>query len=433
MQLSATNISKKITAAILAVLITLTCLAASIIKPNTEANANILYSDDYDEFLYALGKRESGNNYSVRGKGYYGRWQLGKYALIEVGLINSNGQWTTLAASYGVTGISSFLASEACQDYAILELHRKDWQYLKRSGMQSYIGKSYKGLKITMAGLIVAAHLAGPGAAAKAIKSGSGVSDGNGVSIYSYMKAMGGYDIEATITGRSTSSKSSKQEQTVVPAGTTKPVVDKTEETTNSIDNSNKNTAQLDLLSEEELSDISVFGDVNNDGTIDSVDATEVLRYYAMLISGDKRSFSQWINDEFSKSEETQSSEESSNITDATVAATVEPDSIEAATITSDAFTGEGLTDPAINNVNGDASQDETLGNDISGIISVETESVTEDATEATTETGSQTEKATDGSVDNPSLGDVNLDGVIDSRDATLMLRYFAQKIYFAK
>ena len=83
---------------------------------------------NYGDLLQALGKNESGNNYSfVSSVGYLGRFQFGEEALQAVGFYNGHdgtpqidfiGGWTPLAATFGVFDKASFLASPAAQDAA---------------------------------------------------------------------------------------------------------------------------------------------------------------------------------------------------------------------------------------------------------------------------------------------------------------------------
>ena len=66
----------------------------------------------YQEFLEALGRRESTNNYAAVNRfGYMGRYQMGGSALKEAGFKDENGAWTALAHSYGIynDGLVSYI------------------------------------------------------------------------------------------------------------------------------------------------------------------------------------------------------------------------------------------------------------------------------------------------------------------------------------
>ncbi|MCD7801262.1 MAG: hypothetical protein LUG94_08680, partial [Ruminococcus sp.] len=100
-----------------------------------------LYSDDYGVFLEALGKRESSNRYILQNRyGYMGRWQLGMSALQDIGFVDNDNNFTSLANSFGAFNKTTFLLSEQAQDYAIYRYHRMTWSYLVNQGLDAYVG-----------------------------------------------------------------------------------------------------------------------------------------------------------------------------------------------------------------------------------------------------------------------------------------------------
>lgn len=413
------NLLKKtgLAAAALAVIIfTMVQSFGFIQAPKT--NAAAVYSDEYGEFLSALGKNESGNSYSARNGSYLGRWQLGTSALIEVGFLTSGGSWTSLAAKYGVTSRETFLKSEAGQDYAVLAYHKVCWKYLVNNGSSKYIGTTYKDITVTFSGLIAAAHLGGPGAVKSMLASGAYVADGNGVTAYSYMKKFGGYDIQGSVTGVS------------------EPVIQQNENMTTEESTEAAEAllgAAVPAYNEEYIEN---YGDISGDGTINSFDATLVLIYYgdALLTDGGETSSDalkmfvenykaqnmtnsaetaetgaadDTASDETGISEET-SSDMSESGTDAAGEPADTADKETAATV----------------NVASNMESESTSGTE----AAADDEESAAEATE-TAEDASEAETAADEEVTGPSFGDVNADGKIDSKDATSILIYYANMI----
>ena len=53
----------------------------------------------YDDFFDALGQRESSDNYqAVNQAGFAGRYQLGEFAFVEIGLYEADGAFEMLMA-----------------------------------------------------------------------------------------------------------------------------------------------------------------------------------------------------------------------------------------------------------------------------------------------------------------------------------------------
>lgn len=177
------------------------CLCCGGISQRADAYENSDFSDEYGAFLYALGEKESGNDYgalSYDGQ-YMGRWQIGSIGLQDLGFMDSAGNWTALAASYGAYSKESFLASPAAQDYAVLASHKKILYYAENTGVTGYIGTYVNGVQMTFAGMIVAAHALGIGGLRSLLVNGTSGNSGNDALAVSYMQLCGGYNIENTV------------------------------------------------------------------------------------------------------------------------------------------------------------------------------------------------------------------------------------------
>ena len=171
-----------------------------ILPVQTEIPVLSEYKGDYQDFLTVLGKRESGNNYSVKNSyGYMGRFQMGNLALQDVGLKDANGNWTAFAhEKYQIYSDDDFLACPEAQDYSIQELLLRNWRTLKRKGAEDHIGETVRGITITKSGLLGAAHLVGAGYAADIFQN-QDHADANHTSMYEYLSLMGGYYIDDVI------------------------------------------------------------------------------------------------------------------------------------------------------------------------------------------------------------------------------------------
>ena len=141
---------------------------------------NQYHQIELDEFLHAIGHRESTNRYDVVNKwGYMGKYQFGRSTLRGLG--------------YEVSK-KEFLSNPDLQEEAMLSLltHNKE-------KLQKYIdifdGKTINGIYITESGILAAAHLGGQGSVKRFFKNGRVFRDGNGTKITSYMNKFSGYDI----------------------------------------------------------------------------------------------------------------------------------------------------------------------------------------------------------------------------------------------
>lgn len=151
---------------------------------------------DYSDFLDALGMRESSDRYDVENRfGYLGRYQMGELALQEAGFLDPDGEWTSLANSYGIYSKEDFLQSPDGQDAAIRACHAKLCEYIRYYGLDEYVGTRYYGIEVTESGLLAACHLVGVKSLKTALQRNEMVYDGNQVPASEYMESFAGYDI----------------------------------------------------------------------------------------------------------------------------------------------------------------------------------------------------------------------------------------------
>lgn len=160
------------------------------------------------DFLDALGKRESGGNYKAFNKyGYAGKYQMGEAALIDAGYYKKQGKynndWTgTFTGRDNVYSIQDFLNNPKAQENAQISYKKRQWLYLKAVGADKFSGKFINGYMITQSGLLAGAHLKGAGGVIEYLKSNGRANskDAFGTSVESYMKNFGGYDVSSVCT-----------------------------------------------------------------------------------------------------------------------------------------------------------------------------------------------------------------------------------------
>ena len=134
----------------------------------------------HQQFLDAMGHRESSNNYKAVNKyGYMGKYQFGRSTL------------KTLKINVSRT---EFINDSVLQEQAMHLLLKYNQKKLRRY-IKKYDGKVVNGILVTESGLLAAAHLGGAGSVKKWFRTGKIRKDGNGVKITSYMKTFGGYNL----------------------------------------------------------------------------------------------------------------------------------------------------------------------------------------------------------------------------------------------
>jgi len=135
----------------------------------------------HNDFLEALGHKESGNNYSiVNSYGYMGRYQFGSATLKGLGFKVSK---------------EEFLSNPELQERAMQALLEHNKKKLKRQ-IDKYCGQTINGVFITESGVLAAAHLAGQGNVKKFFRKGYEFKDGYGTTMTSYMKKFSGYQLD---------------------------------------------------------------------------------------------------------------------------------------------------------------------------------------------------------------------------------------------
>ena len=134
----------------------------------------------HQQFLDAIGQRESSNRYDVvNSYGYMGKYQFGSKTLKGLG--------------YKVSK-EEFLNNPELQEQAMLDLLRHNKKKLKRF-IDKYEGKTVHGIYITESGILAASHLAGQGNVRKFFRKGYEFKDGFGTKMTSYMSQFGGYNL----------------------------------------------------------------------------------------------------------------------------------------------------------------------------------------------------------------------------------------------
>ena len=188
--------------------------------PNQGNKGNFL------DMLEAMGERETGKisgdsqQYKFVNPQLYflGKYQFAEILLIRLGYYKATvyfgkgadknywkGTWT---GKNGINSKAEFLNSPQTQEKAIREAFGVYWQdinyLMKKRGksINSYLnqvktfkegGKS-KNIKITLSGLIAAAHLKGPDKVVDLLVNGKVSQDPFGTSILSYLSEFGGYE-----------------------------------------------------------------------------------------------------------------------------------------------------------------------------------------------------------------------------------------------
>lgn len=134
----------------------------------------------HNDFLNAIGFRESSNRYNVVNKfGYMGKYQFGMSTLKGLG-------WNVSR--------QEFINSPDLQERAMDDLLKYNYRLLKPYIIE-YNNKQIQGILITKSGVLAAAHLAGAGNVRKFFRKGYEFKDGNGTKMTSYMELFSGYEL----------------------------------------------------------------------------------------------------------------------------------------------------------------------------------------------------------------------------------------------
>ena len=176
----------------------------------------------YEDFVNALGERESGNNYHIKNTlGYLGRWQFGKMRLTDVGLMKRNDGggfewiegmdelkfcsgkgWEKVAMGFLAVGGNEEDVSFAklVQDKAIYDSTDNWIKQAVYFSVASRIGEAVNGIVITLSGIVAGAHLKGMGSSKypgviQFVREGVDSTDAFGTKISEYIESFGGYDL----------------------------------------------------------------------------------------------------------------------------------------------------------------------------------------------------------------------------------------------
>ncbi len=155
---------------------------------------NFTEIEDYDTFISpelgksyvgfkeALAFKESRGDYGVVNQfGYLGKYQFGKSTLALIGLRHMSR--------------NEFLNDPELQEKAFYAyLSRNKW--VLRRDIKWFVGRTMNGVEVTESGILAAAHLGGPNAVKRYLRSGgvNGFADAFGTTVRYYMKRFGGYD-----------------------------------------------------------------------------------------------------------------------------------------------------------------------------------------------------------------------------------------------
>ncbi len=144
----------------------------------------------YVGFKEAVAFKESRGDYGVVNQfGYMGKYQFGKGTLALIGVKN--------------VSKNQFLRNPELQEKAFYaNLSRNKW--VLRRDIKWFAGKRMNGVEVTESGILAAAHLAGPGAVKRYLRTGGveGFADAFGTTIRYYMKRFGGYDTSFVVANR---------------------------------------------------------------------------------------------------------------------------------------------------------------------------------------------------------------------------------------
>lgn len=163
---------------------------AAAVENTTGGVLGPLTQDDYNKLKAALGKRESGNNYSVTNQyGYVGKYQFGNAELNTLGytrassynnhLLNNSDNWT---GKNGATSVDQYKNDPALQEKVMDDEMSHNYNALLKNGTLNANSS-----KEDVAGYLAAAHLDGIGGATK-LSKGTINADANGTTTASYYK-----------------------------------------------------------------------------------------------------------------------------------------------------------------------------------------------------------------------------------------------------
>jgi len=169
----------------------------STVEPITQLETNTVSFNEknkkkelksFDAFLKKLAWRESRGDWkTINQYGYMGKYQIGKKALVDIGMDSINVEEFREDSSK---------FPEYLQDIAIKKYIKKNRIYLKKC-ITNYKNKTIKDIYITESSIIAAAHLVGHSNVQYWLECNGNISkvDGNGTNVESYLKMFSGYKI----------------------------------------------------------------------------------------------------------------------------------------------------------------------------------------------------------------------------------------------
>lgn len=128
-------------------------------------------------YLNRMGELESNHDYHVINRlGYLGKYQFHKTTLERIG--------------FNDTQIKNFIKSPELQENAMIKLTMHNNEYISRNKLDTYINKRVGGVKVTREGMLAAAHLRGPYAVKRYLRSNGKINldDANGTTVKDYLK-----------------------------------------------------------------------------------------------------------------------------------------------------------------------------------------------------------------------------------------------------
>lgn len=144
--------------------------------------------NNFIAFKQALAFKESQGKYNViNSLGYLGKYQFGK---------------TTLER-FKIYDTKAFLNNPELQEKTFIALCKVN-KWILRKDIKRFVGKKINGTRITVSGILAAAHLSGAGNVKKYLRSKGSISfsDAYGATINSYMKKFAGYDVSSIEANR---------------------------------------------------------------------------------------------------------------------------------------------------------------------------------------------------------------------------------------
>ena len=119
---------------------------------------------NWEDFINAIGKRESSNNYAAKNQfGYLGRFQFGKLRLCDLGLTDGK-RWL-----FDLTD-TKFLENPKLQD-AVFDTHVAKHRKRILKKYSEYLGATVHDVELTLSGVIACFHLLGEGGFKKFLAS----------------------------------------------------------------------------------------------------------------------------------------------------------------------------------------------------------------------------------------------------------------------